>query len=341
MNNDSAADLSLVGPLKPELVIEPGTPVRLDRDDMRRILEILRAGRAPNTQLGYRSDLRGFASWCRAKGGAPDLPIPPEVVVAYMEHLASQRKRWATIERHLAAISAMHEAADKPTPVRARVVRAMRRALRRRLTVAQDQVEPLLPVDLASIVERVPHTLRWWRNLAMLLLGFAGALRRSELVAVRVEHLHEDAKGLLLEIPTSKTDQEGEGFVVPIAAAGGPLCPVAAVKRWMKRGRVRRGYLFGPVNKAGRALRSAHALPDKTVALIVKEAVRLIGLDEDDYSGHSLRAGFVTAAKAARLTELEIMRHTRHKSLTVLGRYWRPRDALGEGNAVRRVLGEQ
>lgn len=172
----------------------------------------------------------------------------------------------------------------------------------------------------------------------MLLLGFAGALRRSELVAVRVEHLHEDTQGFLLEIPKSKTDQEGEGAVVPIAATGDPLCAVAAVKRWMRRGRVRRGLLFGPVNRGDRALRPENPLPTRTVALVVKEAVELVGLDPDDYAGHSLRAGFVTAAKTAGLTELEIMTHTRHKSVAVMGRYWRPTDVLGAGNAVRRVL---
>lgn len=338
MSDDNTADLSMAGPLTPELVIEPGTPVRLDRDDLRRIFEILKAGRAPNTYRGYHSDLKGFASWCRSKGGAPNLPIPPEVVVAYMEHLASQGKRWATIERHLAAISALHEAEDETTPVHARLVRAMCRSVRRRLTVAQDRVEPLLPADLATVVERAPRTLRWRRNVAMLLLGFAAALRRSELVAVRLEHLHEEASGYLLEIPRSKTDQEGEGAIVPISATGGPLCPVAALRRWLKRGRVRRGWVFGPVDKAGRAPRSKAPLPCKTVALVVKEAVGMIGLDENDYAGHSLRAGFVTAAKAAGLTELEIMRHTRHKSLAVMGRYWRPADVLGEGNAVRRVL---
>lgn len=316
----------------------PGTPVRLDGADLNSIREILAAGRGSNTVRGYRSDLRAFEAWCRSKRGSPALPIRAEVVAAYLGHLAASGRRWATIEHHLAAISALHEAAGARTPAQARLVKSVCRGLRRKLGVAQNQVEPLLPSDLTKIVERAPRTLRWRRNLAMLLLGFAGALRRSELVAVRVEHLHDEAQGFVLEIPRSKTDQEGRGDVVPIAATNDLLCAVSAVKRWMKRGRVRRGLLFGPVDKGGRAPRPTQPLPDRTVALVVKEAVKLIGLDPDDYAGHSLRAGFVTAAKAAGLSELEIMRHTRHKSLAVLGRYWRPTDVLGATNPVRRVL---
>jgi site-specific recombinase XerD len=182
------------------------------------------------------------------------------------------------------------------------------------------------------MIDEIPTDLRGLRDRALLLLGFAGALRRSEVVALNVEDLKETSEGLHVNIRRSKTDQEGAGDSVSIPH-GYRLKPVQAVKDWLQAANIDSGPIFRPVLKGNRLI--AQRLTAQTVALIVKERAEAAGLDPRLFAGHSLRAGFVTSALTAGADILRVMDQTRHREMRTLKAYDRRaksfRQHAGEG----------
>jgi integrase len=204
------------------------------------------------------------------------------------------------------------------------LVRLTIRGIRRRHGRPQRRVAPLKIQQLAEIVSRLGSESRDLRDRALLLVGFGGAFRRSELIAVNCEWIERRQQGIAITLPRSKTDQEGRGRSIAIPRIGGPICPVAALDAWLQASRIADGPLFRPVSKAGRVLRGQ--LSAGAVAVIVKQRVVQIGLDPAHYSGHSLRAGFATSAAAAGLPVWKIKGQTGHISDAVVGRYIREAD---------------
>jgi integrase len=240
------------------------------------------------------------------------LPAPPASVAVYLAALAdgttgSRARKPAGLEVALSAISEAHRAAKLRSPRMDPEVRAVRSGIRRTLGTAQRQAAALLVPELRRALALLPSTAHGARDRALLLTGWAGAFRRSALVALDLDDLDFTPEGVAITIRRDKTDQEAKGRTigVPFAAAA-DLCPVRALSAWIDAARiVENGPVFRPI---GQVL--ARRLSDRAVALIVQRAIRSIGGEPKDFSGHSLRAGFITAAARAGRSAHDITRQT-------------------------------
>lgn len=286
---------------------------------------------APNTVVAYRSDWDHFQAWC-ADHGVPSMPSTPTVVALYIADLAQggwrgePPRKVATIERRLAAINAQHkqEAAFLPASEKYPEVSAVIKGIRRTLGVEQAGKRPLTLKMIEQMLADEPNPIVAARDRAILLVGLAGALRRSELAAVRMEHLTSHKNGLTVKIPRSKNDQEGRGREVEIPYGSAPgTCPVEAIRNWIAISGISQesGPLLRAVDRWGCV--SKTGLNPASITWVVKRLVRSADFNAQLYSGHSLRSGFVTAAVAGGASDREIMRQTGHKSRTMIDRYSR------------------
>ena len=288
----------------------------------------VKAGIAPATRRAYRSDIDHFVAW----GGT--IPATDAQLAAYVAAHAATLKV-ATLVRRLAAISVAHEALKAPNPVGSPLVRATLRGIRRVHGVAQRQARPLLREELFATLAAMRDRPKDVRDRALLLLGFAGGFRRSELCALNHEDFHPVRQGLIVSIRRSKTDQEGTGRKVGIPLGRTAHCPVTAVERWIATTTPGSRPLFRPIDRHGRI--SAARLSGDAVSLIVRERVAAAGFEPSGYSGHSLRAGFATSAAAAGVQSWKIRQQTGHASDAMLMRYIRDGD-LFVGNAAGSLL---
>jgi integrase len=262
------------------------------------------------------------------------LPAHPETVALYLPDLAESRKV-ATLEKRLAAISQAHQFAGYASPTQEILVRTVMAGIRRAKGTAQKRKRPIVTEDLRQLIAALPATLAGRRDAALLLLGFTGGFRRSELVSLNIEDLRFTTEGLIVLLRRSKTDQEREGREVGIPYGSTPAtCPVRAVQTWLldlpSEGA---GPLFRPINRHGRLLMSR--LTDKSVALVVKRSAAAVGLESTDVAGHSLRSGLATSAAAAGVSERAIMAQTGHRSLATLRKYIRSGSLFLENAAAR------
>lgn len=290
--------------------------------------DLLRHSLAPATERALRGDLAHFQSW----GGS--LPATPATVCAYIGDHAGQHAV-ATIQRRLASISKAHEVAGLPNPCRAEVVKATLRGLRRKHGTAQRQAKPLMRDDLLLVLDSLGETLRDQRDRALLLLGFAGGFRRSELVALERIDIETARQGLIVTIRHSKTDQEGAGRRIGIPHGRTRHCPVAAVEAWLSASAIDIGPLFRPITRHGHV--TANPLTGDAVSVLLRERLTAAGIDAQGYSGHSLRAGFATSAAQAGVSTLKIRAQTGHASDAMLARYVREGE-LFTGNAAGSLL---
>lgn len=288
--------------------------------------EYAKASKASETRRGYASDLKRFAAFCKAHGVAA-LPASPPTVALYLTQLA-QKHAVATIRRHMVAIAQAHKNAGLPSPVADPHVRSIVQGITRTKGTAQRKKTALTGDLLRDAVASLDvSTLQGKRDRAILLLGFALAARRSELAALNVEDLAYNAKGLIITIRRSKTDQSGAGqeIGVPMVARN-ELCAVRAVAAWMEVSGIRSGALFRSFGPGGRnrPMRlTASRIGGRDVANLVK---RLTGLADipGDFAAHSLRAGFITtAASTPGVTESAIQGVSRHRNTDILRGYVR------------------
>ena len=279
------------------------------------------AALAPATRRAYDSDWRRFTSWCEGRGlGA--MPAAAATVASYATDLADAGRSVSTVRRAMASIGQAHRLAGHDSPTADAKVRVVLRGIRRRVGTAPRRAAPLSLVDLRAAVARVPAGLRGLRDRAMLLLGFAGAFRRSELVALDVDDIEQVDEGIVVTVRRSKTDQESEGRRVGIPlGAHAETCPVAALAAWLEAAGIESGPVFLELTRGG-ALTDRRA-SDRAVDRLVKRAAKAAGLDPTSYSAHSLRAGFVTAAVKAGKREDRIMAQTGHRSHAVMQGYIR------------------
>jgi integrase len=273
---------------------------------------------AQNTKRAYLADWRDFSAWCATHTLSP-LPATPTTLTLYLT-AATARRKTSTLERRLCAIAAEHKAAGYPTPTADPDVRALLAGIRRAKGTRQTRKRPTVTHEVCAMVDALPDTLLGRRDRALLLLGFAGGFRRSELVALDVADVEETAGGLVVTIRRSKTDQEGAGRRVGIPY-GGRHCPARALHAWLAAAGIAAGPLFRRFDRQGRLL--PLRLSDKGVARLVQRQAAALGLDPTQYGGHSLRAGLATAAAAAGKSERAIMAQTGHKSAEMVRRYIR------------------
>jgi site-specific recombinase XerD len=298
------ASAALPAPLAPELAAAVG---------------YAKAEKAEATRRAYGTDFRLFGEWCEGKGVSA-LPATPETVAAYLAHGVAQGAKASTLGRRVAAIRYAHKLASLPTPTDSEAVKATLRGIRRTIGAAKVKKAPAVAERVKAMVRGCPCTLAGKRDRALLLLGFAGAFRRSELVALNVEHLEESAEGFRVRIAGSKTDQEGQGETIAIAR-GTEACPVRALRTWLEAAGIESGPIFRPINKSGAV--AASRLTDRSVANIVKAYAGLAGMDAKAFSGHSLRSGFLTSAAGKGASIFKMMDVSRHKSVDTLRGYVR------------------
>jgi site-specific recombinase XerD len=287
-----------------------------------RVRVYLRNTRAANTYKAYAADWKHFETWCSG-GRLSSLPASPQTVMLYLGELGGAGKKLSTISRRLSAIARVHRVAGFESPSEARPVREVVAGMRRTHGVAAQGKEALLSEDLRAITRELGNSLRDLRDRALLLVGFSGAFRRSELVSIEAADVEYVSEGMVVQVRRSKSDQERRGREVPIPFGLRPeTCPVAALRTWTERAGIDAGPLFRGISRYGRV--SGNPLTPTAVALVVKERADGAGLDSAIYSGHSLRAGFATSAALGGAPEWAIMKQTGHRSRAMLDRYIRP-----------------
>lgn len=288
-----------------------------------------------NTRKAYSADWNHFRNWCQRRSRTP-LPASAETLSAYLAAL-SKTHAIATARRRLTTVGKIHKAAEKLDPTQDTKVKQLWRGILRSKGEAQRGKKPLLVADLRKMMDALPKTLQGDRDRALLLLGFAGGVRRHELVALDVEDLEEVEEGLVIHLRRSKTDQTGSGLKkgIPYGKVR-KTCPVRAVVSWLQAAGIYEGPVFRAMTKHDQTRRKR--LSPQSVALVVKHALRLIGKRSRDYSGHSLRSGLVTAAAIAGADERAIMIHTGHKSVQMVRRYMRDASLFRDNPASKAGL---
>jgi len=278
------------------------------------------ASRAENTTRVYRTGWAQFTAWCD-EHRVVALPAGADTVACFVADLAKDAKP-ATIDLRLAAISAAHRAAGHDSPTKEEAVRLVRRGVRRTLGTAQRQVRPLTVPELRTMLEGLGTDPAGCRGRALLLLGFAGALRRSELIGLDVGDITEGKRWSHCPPQALETDQEGAGRTVGIPyGSKQATCPVRAWRAWLEVSGITEGAAFRPVDRHGHI--GATRLSAQAVALVLKRHAARAGLDPDEVAGHSLRAGLATSAAAAGVPERVIAEQTGHKGTAMLRRYIR------------------
>jgi len=276
------------------------------------------AARSPATLRAYRTDWDTFVAWCRTQNVMP-LPAQSETVAAWVASRLKQGRKAATLARGVAAVSCAHEMAGFESFSRSRIVQDALRGMRRTLGTAPIRKAPVTVVLMRHMLAAQPDNLIGLRNRALLALGFAGALRRSELVTLEIGDLVLQEGGALLTLRRSKTDQDGAGQMIGILN-GSTIRALDHLATWCEAAGITSGLLFRSVDRHGRV---GDFLSDRSVARIIKSAAEIVGLDPEHFSGHSLRAGFITSGAEAGADALLIAETSRHKSLDVLRLYVR------------------
>lgn len=297
---------------------------------MERVRAYVRASKAANTVRGYQSDWREFCAWCEGERLYP-LPALPDTVAAYIADCAALLKP-GTIQRRLNAIAEAHKAAGIEPPTHAGIVRNTLKGIRRTIGTAPAQKSPVLIEDVRAMLDAVDAGMIGLRDRALILLGFAGAFRRSELVALDAADCAFTRDGLTVHLRRSKTDQDSAGRRVGIPYGANPeTCPVRVLQAWIEEGGVTTGPLFRSINRHGQV--QSVRLSSIDVARIVKKLAIRSGLDASKYSGHSLRAGHATSAAIAGASERSIMNQTGHRSVQMVRRYIRDANLFRENSA--------
>lgn len=281
------------------------------------VVDLVRESLAENTRRAYAADLAHFEAW----GGS--IPASDIVVASYLAVHADLLSP-ATLVRRLATISKAHTGSGLLSPTGSELVRATMRGIKKRQGTAQDQARPLLRDDLMYVLDKLGDSLRDTRDRALLLLGFAGGFRRSELIGLDVTDIEHVRQGIVVHLRRSKTDQLGAGRKIGVPLGRTRHCPVAALDQWIKGSAIQSGPLFTSVNRGGHVV--GCRLSGEAVSLVVKQRVAAAGFNTSRFSGHSLRAGFATSAAQAGVSSVKIRAQTGHASDAMLIRYIREGD---------------
>ncbi len=287
--------------------------------------------KSPRTRDAYRKAWAGFVTWCDI-AGRQSLPASAETVALYLTARATEGRKVATLEQSLAAISEAHRLAGYESPRRSAQVREVLKGIRRAVGVAPAQKAPVLVSELRAMVAALPESPVGVRDRALLLVGFAGAFRRSEVTALEVADVAFTADGLEIHLRRSKTDQEGAGRKVGLPyGSTAEACPVRALRSWLDLRGDGPGPVFQNFDRVGKGV----GLTGRSVARIVQRAAKAAGIEKPErFAGHSLRAGLATAAAKAGKSERSIMKQTGHRSERMVRRYIRDASLFSDNAAA-------
>lgn len=316
--------------VEPDPVDRPELSLTLEEADD--LAALAQASKAPATWQAYHADMRAFRAWCLGHDRDP-LPAAPSSVALFLRHEAARGLKVSSIARRVSSIAYAHREAGHRSPTDDPHLKAIWAGLRRTLGVAPRRVAPATTDVIRRMLATCNDDTGGLRDRALLLVGFSGAMRRSELASLDVGDVAAVPEGRLVIIRRSKTDQEGAGQEVAIPFGSDPaLCPVRQLDAWVDATAIEDGPLFRRVDRHGNV---GARLSGRAVAEVVKRRARAAGLDPTQFSGHSLRAGFATAAAQGGARELDIARQTRHKSLEMLRIYVRKASAFEDNAAAR------
>lgn len=306
----------------PDLILSPiHEDQPLDESLAVQVQKYTQASRAESTIRAYKQDLEHFTQWCNQHARRA-FPASPETVAAYISDLANQQRAVSTITRRLAAISQAHQLAKVASPTQNEQVRSTLKGIKRTRGSAPVVKAPATIEILRALLEHVGNGILGTRDRALLLLGFAGAFRRAELVGLNVPDIQFVPSGMVVVLRKSKTDQEGQGAKKAIPyGRNAETCPVRAIQDWLDWAGLEAGPIFRPIDRHGNI--KPQPLSAQSVALIIKRYASAAGFAEEDFAGHSLRAGFATSAAATGAGERKIMQQTGHRSTEMVRRYIR------------------
>ena len=285
----------------------------------------LRNSKSANTLRAYQSDYNDFSLFC-SKNGFQALPSQPKILALYITHLSSYSK-YSTLKRRLASISILHKAKGHYIDTKHPIIMENLMGIKRINGSNQKGKKPLLISDLKLLIKAIHQSKekdnRKIRDKALVLIGFSGGFRRSELVDIEYDDIEFVSEGVKIFVKRSKTDQSGEGMTKAIPYFGNEnFCPVRALKDWIEIVDFKNGKIFN--------------ISDKNVALIIKKYANCAGLDGNRYAGHSLRSGFATSTAESGAEERNIMAMTGHKSTEMVRRYIKEAN-LFKNNALNKI----
>ncbi|MCC4299580.1 site-specific integrase [Aurantimonas coralicida] len=292
------------------------------------VADLVDGSLSSNSRRAYQSDLGHFLAW----GGM--IPSSAEMVATYVATHADLLAP-ATLTRRLASLAKAHALKRMASPTTDPLVKATLRGIRRRHGIAQRQARSLLRDDLFAVLAVMGERPKDVRDRALLLIGFAGGFRRSELIGLDVADVDTVRQGLVITLRRSKTDQVGAGRKIGVPHGRTQWCPVTTLEGWLSAARIEEGPIFRGVSRHGRV--NDRRLSGEAVTIILKERMAAAGLDPDGYSGHSLRAGFATSAAQAGASSWKIRQQTGHASDAMLSRYIRDGE-LFNGNSAGALL---
>ena len=289
-------------------------------------LDNLKLSKAKNTIRAYKSDFKDFEMFC-SKHGMQSMPTQPKIVSLYLTSLSKQSK-YSTLKRRLASINVMHRYKGHYLDTKHPIIVENLMGIKRQIGIHQKAKKPLLFNDLKKIIKAINETsiseFKKLRDKSLILIGFSGGFRRSELVAIKRDDVEFVNEGVKIFVKKSKSDQSGEGMTKAIPSFKyTDYCPVEHLRQWMYENR---NNLVFPIS-------------DKNVALIIKKHALKAGFDEKKYAGHSLRSGFATTTAEYGASERNIMTMTGHKSVDMVRRYIREAD-LFKNNALNKISKE-
>ena len=288
-------------------------------------LDNIRSSKSVNTLRAYKSDFNHFMDFCKKNNFRP-LPADPKIISFYITDLSSKSKV-STLKRRLASISVIHKLKGHYIDIKHPLIIENLMGIQRKKGVFQKSKNPILINELKEIIKVIDNSekniLKKLRNKALILIGFSGGFRRSELVNIDFEDLEFTKEGVKIFIKRSKTDQSGEGMIKAIPYfKENTFCPVTYLKNWIEICKVNKGFIFN--------------ISDKMVAILIKKYLKAAGFDPKKYSGHSLRSGFATTAASSGADEKSIMTMTGHKTTQMVRRYIKESN-LFKNNALNKI----
>ena len=298
----------------------------------------LQHSKAINTVRAYKSDFNNFGLFC-AKNGFRSLPTEPKIVSLYITHLSTKNIKISTLKRRLVSIGVVHKLKGHYLDTKHPSIIENIMGIKRRKGSIQKAKKPILINDLKEIINVIDNQnneeIKKLRDRTIILVGFSGGFRRNEITSLNYEDLDFVKEGVKINIKKSKTDQFGGGLVKGIPYFDNlQYCPVISLKKWIDISNIYSGPLFRRFTKGSRL--SANRLSDQTVALLIKAYTKLAGIDNKNYSGHSLRSGFATSAAESGVEERNIMAMTGHKSSEMVRRYIKEAN-LFKNNALNKI----
>ena len=300
-------------------------------------LNNLKSSKANNTLRAYKSDFKDFGAFC-VKYNLNSLPTEPKIVSLYLTHLAKKSK-FSTLKRRLVSISKFHKLKGHYLDTKHPIIIENLMGIRRVKGSIQKGKKPILINHLKSIInvidEQNIEETKKLRDKSIILIGFGGGFRRSELISIDYEDLELVSEGLKITIKNSKTDQFGEGMIKGLPYFKNEVyCPVANLKKWLEISKIKSGAIFRRFTK-GSSLTDKR-LSDQSVVLLIKEYLKLAGIENENYAGHSLRSGFATVAADSGADERSIMEMTGHKTTQMVRRYIREANIF-KNNALNKI----